>query len=288
MKYDLLVLDVDGTLVAADNIVPADIARAVRNAEQAGLKICLATGRSYSETLPVWRQLKLAGPHLPLVVIGGALVSEPDTGRSLYHKPIAHDVACRFGDILGAAGYCAMAIVDKWRHDVEYLMTETGDVEDAQRRWFSKMNVKVRRVSALSDVGSSLEVSGMPEILRISTVVDPENAADLVERLRTETGDQVEVHAIVAPNYGVMIVEAHAVGANKRTAVNYIAQASGTPLSRVAAVGDDINDIPILSAAGLGVAMPDAPDSVCTEADMVAVDGLAAFIDRLARGEFDD
>lgn len=285
MKYELLVLDVDGTLVGTDNIVPAETARAVRNAEQAGYRICLATGRSYSETLPVWRQLELAGPHEPMVIIGGALVSEADSGRSLYHKPIAYDAACRFSDILGEAGYCAMAIIDKWRHDVEYFVTESGDVEDAERRWFSKMDVKVRRVSAMSEVGSLPEI---PEILRISTVVEPENADALIERLRSETGDQTEVHAIVAPNYGVMIVEAHAAGANKRTAVNYVAQASGTPFSRVVAVGDDINDISILSAAGLGAAMAKAPDSVLAAADVVATDGLAEFIDRLVVGEFDD
>lgn len=56
------------------------------------------------------------------------------------------------------------------------------------------------------------------------------------------------------------------------------------PTSKIVAVGDDVNDIPLLQGVGLGVAMPQAPDNVKAAADIVATDGLAVFLDDLLAG----
>jgi len=284
MNYRILALDVDGTLVGPDNIVTGDIIEAVALADRAGIRICLATGRSYSETIGIWEQLGLDRPQQPMILIGGALVSETDSRRALYHKPMDGETASRFADALGAAGYCAMAIVDAWRYDVEYYLTEHGDLADAQRRWFSRMDVNVESVASLGDV--LLGPDG-PEVLRISAVVDENDGPALAADLKEQFGDAINICSILAPNYDVWIVEAHAAGADKRTALQYVAQATRTPLSEVAAVGDDVNDISMIGSAGLGVAMPQAPPSVIEASDHTAAGGLVEFIRQLVDGQFD-
>jgi len=277
LDFELLALDVDGTLIGPDNVVPPEVVEALAAVSER-LRVCLATGRSYVETLPVWRQLRLARPHEPMVLIGGALVSEPEGGRTLWMQPMARGAACRFADALGEAGCVAMAIVDGWRHDVEYYVTETGDVARAQREWLAKMDVRVCRVARLTDAAD------MPPPLRVSAVVEPSVAGALAGRLRERFAGELNVHAIVAPNYGVTIVEAHAAAADKRSALTYVAQAHQTPMKRVIAVGDDVNDVAMLRAAGLGVAMPAAPEEVRAAADRVAAGGLAAFLRSLLEG----
>jgi len=279
----MLALDVDGTLVGPDNVVADEIINAVRRADRSGISICLATGRSYGETIGIWEQLDLGRKAQPMILIGGALVSETDTGRALYHRPMAPDIACRFADALGDAGYCAMAIVDSWRYDVEYYITAHGDLADAKERWFSQMDVNMASVGTLSEV---LMAPDPPDVLRISAVVDQADGPGLAGELKEQFGDAINVCSILAPNYNVWIVEAHAMRADKRTAVQYVAQATGTPLSEVAAAGDDINDISMLSSAGLGVAMPQGPQSVIQAADHVAKGGLAEFIEQLVDGKF--
>jgi hypothetical protein len=274
----MLALDVDGTLIGPDGIVGGDVVDAVAEANRAGLLVCLATGRSWAETVPVWRQLRLAKPYQPLVLVGGAMVSEPDTGRTLCHRPIPPELAARFADALGQAGYCAMALVDAWRHGIDYLLVERGDTVAAQELWLSKTGAKVRRVPGLS-----LE---SPRVLRVSAVVDPEVGQMLARELLRQFDGQLNVHAILAPNYAVHVVEAFAIGADKFSGITYVAQAQGIGPGAIVAVGDDVNDLAMIRGAGLGVAMPQAPPSVRRAAGHVAEGGLAAFIRELSAGKF--
>jgi Cof subfamily protein (haloacid dehalogenase superfamily) len=281
VKYAFLAMDVDGTLVGRDGIVPGDVVAAIAAARSAGLRVCLATGRSYVETIPIWNQLRLTAPFEPLVLIGGALVSEPDTGRTLCHRPIPHDLACRLDEALADSGYCAMAITDRWRTGVDYFLTEGANRDAAEQRWFSQMSVQIRHVRRLA------EADNLPAILRISTVVDSASGRELAATLADRFRGQLHVHCIFAPNYGVTIVEAFATGADKFTAVQYVAQGLAVPASRIAAVGDDINDLSLIRGVGLGVAMPSAPPAIAAVAKHVATD-FAAFIRDLAAGRFDD
>ena len=275
--YKLLAVDVDGTLLGPDQRVRPDAIDAIGEARRAGLAVCLATGRSYVEAIDVWRAMRIAPPPEPMVVVGGAAVAEPDTGRTLFQKAIAPHVGREFAEAINDLGYVAMALVDGWRYDVDYLITDRGDHHAASRDWFSKMpSLRVRRVP---DLGGEADT---PQALRISTVADPADAERIAAELTPRFVGRLNVHSIVAPNYGVTIVEAHAHGADKLAALKYVAQGMRIGPGRIAAVGDDINDIAMVRGAGLGAAMPHAPQALLDAADHVASAGLADFIRRLA------
>jgi Cof subfamily protein (haloacid dehalogenase superfamily) len=281
MKYKLIAIDVDGTLVAPDGRVPADTVAALKEAQAAGLRVCLATGRSYVETAPVWRQLALQPPFEPMVLIGGALVSEPDTGRTLWQRALPHELARELADALLAEGCSAMAIVDVWRHGVDYIFARGPRADEEAAQWFGRMNVRVRHVSRLDGNGE------MPEVLRISTVMSPHQAPPLAQRLRERFAGRANIHAILAPNYGVTIVEAFAPECDKMRGISYVAQALRVGPGAIVAVGDDVNDLAMIRGAGLGAAMAKAPAEVRQAARCVVEGDLAAFIRRVVAGEFD-
>ncbi|MBS3734434.1 MAG: HAD family phosphatase [Phycisphaerae bacterium] len=282
MHYQLLALDVDGTLIGADGAVSSQTKQAIRAACDAGMRVCLATGRSYVETMPVWRQIDWPDTPEPLVLVGGALVSEAHTGRTLYHLPMDRDLAAEFGDALGEAGHAAMAFVDRWRHGVDYYLAECGAVHVAFERWFAKMDVTIRRVPRLADAPD------LPAPLRVSTVVDVDRAADLADRLRQRFDGRLRVHAILAPNYEETIVEAFSPHASKFEALRYVAQAYEIGPGRIVAVGDDVNDVEMVAGAGLGVAMPKASPPLRDAADVTASPTLAAFIHDMLDGAYDN
>jgi len=280
-KIKLLALDVDGTLITPDQLVPKDVIEAIYDTTSKGLRVCLATGRSYAETIGIWRQLKFP-PNVqcePMILIGGAMVSEPITGRTLYHKPFPEQLAEKCGEILHNAGYSPMGFVDKWRCGVDYVYIPGTDDNSTQKKWFNKMlHVKIRNVKSFA----SSPGEEILNILRINVVVDNIQHGKHVEsQLREHFTQELNVHSILAPNYGVVILEAFANKTSKWEALKYIAQAHRIGPGAIAAVGDDVNDIPMICGAGLGVAVANAKDEVKDAADIVADDGLASFIRNL-------
>jgi len=67
--FRLLALDIDGTLVGPDQVVAPDVVAALAPAAEGGLRICLATGRSYAESVGIWRQLHLPGPGEAMILV---------------------------------------------------------------------------------------------------------------------------------------------------------------------------------------------------------------------------
>ncbi len=78
LRFRLLAIDIDGTLVnSRDELTPATRDALVR-AGQSGIQVVLATGRRYSRTLHLIEPL---GIDVPLVTASGALVKDPRDHR---------------------------------------------------------------------------------------------------------------------------------------------------------------------------------------------------------------
>ena len=69
----LLVLDVDGTVTNSRHEVTTATCEAVERIRAAGIRVVLATGRRYRDTLPVAARLGISGP---LITASGALVKQ--------------------------------------------------------------------------------------------------------------------------------------------------------------------------------------------------------------------
>ena len=78
---------------------------------------------------------------------------------------------------------------------------------------------------------------------------------------------------------------------NKGQALARLAAHLHLPLPNVMAIGDDVNDISMLNAAGIGIAMGNSPAPVKSQADYVAPanhqGGFAAAIHHLLAGTLD-
>lgn len=87
MICQLIALDLDGTLLNSKKMIsPASIS-ALQNAQQTGVKIILATGRSHSEALPYYQQLQLTEP---MICCNGSYLYHPRQQQIL--RPLALDI----------------------------------------------------------------------------------------------------------------------------------------------------------------------------------------------------
>ena len=260
-KCRLLAVDVDGTLVSETG--PDDAgAAALRRAAEAGLVVCLCTGRTWNEVRPVWEQLRLPPPWAPLVCVGGALVVEPQTGRSLYSRPFDRLTASELAEAMRRMGYAVMALVDGWREQFDYYILGDLAGNSAYERFFARRPSRLERVDRLDPDGGAAT-------LRISVLDEAAGAAKALAALRRRFAGRIEVQAIHLRQTGVHIVEAFAAGTHKLSALKYLGQGLGTAPAAMAAIGDDHNDLAMLKGVGLSAAPADAPEQLRQAADMI-------------------
>ena len=173
-----------------------------------------------------------------------------------------------------------MVATDPWRHGVDYFRAADGWGHEFLHRWLGRHEHTVRvvpRVDAVTD---------LPPALRVSAVVEPAKAPPLEARLREQFDGRLTMHTIYVPAYDFTVIEAFAHDTSKLVGITYVGQPWRIGPGLIAAVGDDVNDLPMLRGAGLGVAMPQASEAVKTAAKHVAENGLATFIRELIDGKF--
>jgi len=280
-RYRLLVLDIDGTLIGPDEKVPPATAEAIAAAHRAGLRVVLATGRTYEQAVGIWRQLSLSPPLMPLVLVSGALVAEPETGRTLYQKVIRRDLAMRFADALAERGRSTLAYVDGWRYEQPWYMFEADDAACVRDGWLARLGIEPRCVNR------PFRADVMPDPLRLTAFgADREAVDQLAASLRPRFEGELCISPLYVPAYDVVLLEATAAAATKWTAVMYISQGWRIGPGQIVAVGDELNDLPMICGAGLGVSMPQAPPAVRQAADCLAEEGLEALVGQLLEGTF--
>ena len=256
----MLAVDVDGTLICRGVLTREDSA-ALHEAARAGIVVCLCTGRSWLEVKGVWDDLKLPSPHAPIICVGGALVAEPDTGRTLYSRAFDRAVADDLAQAMRRRGYPVMLLVDAWREGFDYYLIGHYNDRPLYHRFYDGRPFRIRYVQRLDD--------GCVRPLRVSVLEEPDLAKDLVHALREEFAGRIEIQSIFAPNYGVHIVEAFAHGANKFTAMIYAGQGYGIGPGAMAAIGDDHNDLAMLRGVAFSATTADAPPELREAAGVV-------------------
>ncbi|EHG5996821.1 TPA: HAD family phosphatase [Escherichia fergusonii] len=83
----LIVLDLDGTLLNSKKMISPASVSALQSAQQTGVKIILASGRSHSEALPYYQQLQLTEP---MICCNGSYLYHPRQRQIL--RPLALDI----------------------------------------------------------------------------------------------------------------------------------------------------------------------------------------------------
>ncbi len=247
MKYRLIYLDIDETLVDARQVIPASTIAALHQARQRGIRIGLATGRMYSSARPYAAALDV---DAPLILYNGARVETFKERRVLFQQHLPRAYALR-----------AFALVKKFDIHCNVYVEDQLYVERwTKRAWESMVKDRVYAqpvgdlVAFLTTDPVKLLLIGEGEMLDAFKNVYLEGLADPPHLVRSE------------PTY----LEILSQGVNKGRALEEVCTALDIPLEHVVAFGDSFNDIEMLRKAGLGIAMASSDPAVQREADYVA------------------
>ena len=274
-QYRLLAVDVDGTLVNGQHELTDPVRDAVLRARESGIEIVLATGRRYSRVLPLVEPLQM---NVPLVTASGALIKRAEDHATLFRAEFGEGALERCLHVLASAGYEAVLYADTFEQGFDFYCAAL-ETRNASLAEFFQRNVGHGR--AWPEL-----VARPPEgVFAGFTMGSREEMLALESRLERELPGELYVHVLRSPRYTGYMCEIAPAGVSKWTGVSRLAAGWGIQPHEICAAGDDVNDIPMIRAAGLGVAMGNALATVKASADRIAPshdeDGLVQVVDWL-------
>lgn len=270
----LIALDLDGTLLNMEKKVPQGNYQALKECEKAGIQIVLATGRGVGGIPPMIRELPGANYA---ITTNGAVVADLKNNKAIKTCGLSNEMIQRILNIAKKYHSATDPFIDG------RAITEPASIDHMDEFGLSPEMQKLIRDTreVVPNVMEYVKTTGA-EAEKVNIFM-----ADLEERevLRKELMAIPEL-SISSSMYNNL--EVNAKGADKGSALLWLADYLGIDREETMSFGDGENDIPMIQAAGIGVAMENALDTVKAAADMITLkndeDGVAAAIRKIIFG----
>lgn len=254
MKYKLLALDVDGTILMSNHTLSKVTERAITQLVQQGVHVTLATGRAYPSAKSLAQQFRISAP---LVSHDGAYVADPKTDQVLYVQRIPYEIAARITDILVSHGLDVMLL-----HEAYAVTNRTWKLTDL----FPLLNAWTLRQLWKNQYPLKIQASRLiPGYVRKHEVCAPKIFVTGDEKRLLEARQELEkaeLSGIRVTASGASNLEILPVGISKASGLAVVSERLAIQPDEIVAVGDNYNDAEMLQFAGMGVAMGNAPDDL--------------------------
>lgn len=283
MNYDLIGIDLDGTLLNPESKISDANRRAVETALEAGLTVIPCTGRSWREASMVLHDLP--GLERGVFITGGS-VAMMDSGDNIDFVDMEPHLAAELIDFMDDGSAAVLCYCESRLVGYEYLVAGKAEIDANTQWWFDLTKPSIKRQK-------NITADDLHHVLRIGMVARGQRLPDLTRTIHDHFGDRVLAHSFPAihlpdPEQTLYNLEIFPGGVNKWRGISWIANDHGIAADRVAVIGDQINDLAMIEAAGCGIAMGNAVDLIKQAADRETrtntEDGVAFAIERILDG----
>lgn len=254
MNYQVIALDLDGTLLTPEKKILPESLVALQNARKSGAKVVIVTGRHHVAIHPFYQALAL---DTPAICCNGALLYDYNEKRVISADPLQPDQATQLVDLLE-------------RYDVHSLMY----ADDAM--FYKEPTGHIIRTE---NWAKSLPESQRPVFKQVSSLREAANEVAGIWKFALTDTDTVKLHKfsqIVERELGLACewswhdqIDIAQLGNSKGKRLAQWVESQDLSMDQVIAFGDNHNDLSMLKSAGLGVAMGNAVDEVKECADLV-------------------
>lgn len=251
IHYPLIVSDFDGTLVSDGGSISAENKRAITEYVSNGGAFAISTGRMPSGIISRAKELGLSGL---VSCCQGAVILDIDTKEIISEGRIPLDVTVSVCEKMEQMGL-HIHVYDLW----EYY----SNMDDELLQYYEK-TVGVKAVVVLDKPISQFVKENGICAYKILAMVQPEDNQRVLETLAKENFD-----GCCLTRSADILVEVVNTRFSKGTAVEFLAKHYGVPVDKTVAVGDQLNDVPMIDAAGLGIAVSNADNGLKSKADYV-------------------
>jgi Cof subfamily protein (haloacid dehalogenase superfamily) len=267
MKVDLIAIDLDDTLLRADLTISEGNKRALKAAAAAGIRVVLASGRNFHSMCDYAEELGLVAPGDYMICSNGAEIIHSASGRVLDERRL-EPAFCR--EVAGALdarglpwaiyeeGIIHVSKPNPWSYEDSRLTGQPTILIEDREEFFSR------------------------GLLKFVVPGEPERLSALVGELSALFGERAIV--LTSKPYFLEVLPPDA---DKGLALERLTKMLDLPMTGVMAVGDAMNDLGMVRAAGFGCAPANATLEVKAAARHVSKrtneeDAVADLVERVA------
>ncbi len=268
----LIALDLDGTLFNSQSQISAHNIDTIKKANEAGATVVISTGRPYSG-LP-FEQLKGSGIRFAITTNGSAIY-EIESGKCLFEEAMDEDIILPILDFLLTKDIHMDAFIGGKGYTPVQCVAAGQKLANPPALKHYILNTRVR----VDNLPLFIHENQL-KVQKMTLNFYPEGD---VFKDREEVRKYLESNpAVTTVSGGYNNLEFTRADVNKGVGLQKMAQLLDIPVAQTMAVGDTENDLAIIRAAGVGVAMGNATAAVKSAADYITTsndeDGVAAAI----------
>ncbi len=267
LKYKLIALDMDGTLLNSDNQVSTRTKEAILKANDKGAHVVLATGRILTSAIKYASKIDL---KRPIISSNGAIIID-ENEDIIYKKEIDNYAIEAIAELADRNNL----YYHFYTEDSFYSNQYVRDIVEFYNPIGVKDEEKVQ-FNLYKDIKDIIDKK-----INIYKFIFIDNDREKLYKLR---GELKEIDNINISSSWFNNIEIMEKKVSKGNSLKFLCDRLNIPRESVIAVGDNENDISMIDFAGLGVAMENANEKAKTRADIITStndkDGVAEIIEK--------
>ncbi len=240
-----IAFDLDGTLLDYDGRLSESVARAIRLIAKSGIRVFLVTGRQESGVEHYWRQLEL---DTPIATCNGAYVAFPGQ-EPILHMRLSENARDAILDVSQTNSLYVNYYIDNHVYTLN---------DGPEREMYSSRFSPVERATDAEDITNRRPPT---KCLCITTENEQARAMKIFMERLGKNADVTRSNA--------RFIEILPAGANKAVGLKTLAEWCGATAGDFIAVGDAMNDLPMLSEAGFAVSFTSGDPGLREHVDML-------------------
>jgi len=248
MKYKLMAVDIDGTLLDSNGVLRDETIEAIRLGVGAGLIFTIATGRPIQG---VERFNKILGLDLPFITYNGAMVVMGSSREILYERCLSFEDAMKIYSL----GIERGTTIIVWSKNKLYV----SELNDRSQKYGELANT----VPEFLEDPERVLRAGATKILWYDTEINIEKYDGEIGAF---LGDGINFHTSKP-----IFLEFVDKSASKAIAMEMLGKHFGIRREEMISIGDGANDLSMIEYAGLGISMANAPESIKKRADYITL-----------------
>jgi len=263
MKYKMLVLDLDDTLLRDDYSISARNREALMRAQEKGVKVVLASGRPTPAMLKFADELNLAKFQSYMISFNGAVITDLAQNKIIFNQSLTQKEIHQLHDF-------------SKKHNVDIITYLEESI--VSERISEYIDVEIKLTGMSHKQVSCFKSAVTAPAVKCIMLEEPNYLKGVEQKLKTECPD-LSV-SISKPFF----LEITPNGIDKAASIRFLADHLGIAKDQIIAVGNAGNDLSMVQYAGLGVWVDNVDDSLRHYADVVVAsnmnDGVAEVVDK--------